>query len=107
MPQTIRVPYQKILDAYNSACPPAGMAKAKMTEARRAKLRTRWKEPEFQENYQTLFTKAAASDFLTGRNDRGWRADFAWLIQSEENYVKVLEGRYDANRKEVDYSNGF
>ena len=42
--------------------------------------------------------KAAASDFLNGKNDRGWVADFDWMIKPN-NFIKVLEGNYD-NRQQ-------
>ena len=42
--------------------------------------------------------KAAASDFLNGKNDRGWVADFDWIIKPN-NFIKVLEGNYD-NRQQ-------
>lgn len=42
--------------------------------------------------------KAAMSDFLNGRNDRCWVADFDWMIKPN-NFIKVLEGNYD-NRQQ-------
>jgi len=42
--------------------------------------------------------KAAESDFLNGNNDRGWVADFDWMIKPN-NFIKVLEGNYD-NRQQ-------
>ena len=30
--------------------------------------------------------------------DKGWRADFDWLVKNDTNAVRVLEGRYDATR---------
>ena len=42
--------------------------------------------------------KAAASDFLNGKNDSGWVADFDWIIKPN-NFIKVLEGNYD-NRQQ-------
>ena len=42
--------------------------------------------------------KAAASDYLNGKNQRGWVADFSWLFRPN-NFVKVLEGNFD-NRNE-------
>lgn len=42
--------------------------------------------------------KAAESDFLNGKNDRGWVADFDWMIKPN-NFIKVFEGNYD-NRQQ-------
>jgi hypothetical protein len=43
------------------------------------------------------FERVRASDFLMGRGTCDFRADFEWLMRPN-NFVKVLEGRYD-NRK--------
>ena len=45
-----------------------------------------------------VIKQAAKSDFLNGRNDRGWIADFDWLMRPN-NFVKVLEGNYNNNDK--------
>ena len=39
-------------------------------------------------------SRAVRSDFLNGKNDRGWRADFGWIFLPN-NFLKVAEGRYD------------
>ena len=44
------------------------------------------------------FQKVEASNFLKGDNERGWRAEFDWVLKPE-NLVKVLEGNYDNGRK--------
>lgn len=44
------------------------------------------------------FKKVEASNFLKGDNERGWRAEFDWVIKPD-NLVKVLEGNYDNGRK--------
>jgi hypothetical protein len=41
-----------------------------------------------------IIERIAASDFCCGVNDRGWKATFDWLLQSE-TALKVLEGKYD------------
>ena len=46
------------------------------------------------ENVKALFSKAEASDFLKGHNDRQWKANFDWLMKAG-NATKVLEGNYD------------
>lgn len=55
-----------------------------------------------------VFEKANKSDFLLGKNDRGWKATFDWLIDID-NFVKVQEGCYDMSagnlKKYGDYNN--
>jgi len=62
-------------------------------ETRRTMIKARIRE-HGKESLMTVTKKAAASDFLNGRNDRGWVANFDWLIRPT-NYPKVLEGNYD------------
>jgi hypothetical protein len=42
--------------------------------------------------WEALFKRAAASPFLTGHNDNGWRADLLWVL---EKRLEVASGRYD------------
>ena len=46
------------------------------------------------------FTKAQESDFLTGRNDRGWKADIDFILR-EDKFISILEGKYDSRKKSV------
>ena len=41
-----------------------------------------------------VFCLAAESAFLTGGNERGWRANIDWLLRPD-NFTRVLEGAYD------------
>ena len=90
---------QAVLDAYNAACPPAGLPKANMTRRRRTHILARLKEPLFRDGFSEIFRLAAASKFLCGDNDRGWRADLGWLVENEENPAKVLEGKYSGKSR--------
>jgi uncharacterized protein YdaU (DUF1376 family) len=47
------------------------------------------------EDWQAVIARINASPFCRGDNDRGWRADFDWLLQPG-TALKVLEGKYDA-----------
>lgn len=41
-----------------------------------------------------VFEKAENSDFLKGRNNNNWSANFDWLMK-DGNFCKVLDGNYD------------
>lgn len=69
-----------------------------MPERRKKAVTARLREHDIAQ-FEELFKKARASDFLCGKNDRGWCANFDWLI-NESNIAKVLEGDFD-NRKTV------
>ena len=66
------------------------------TESRKRAVRARLKKYSV-EDFTELFKKAQESDFLCGRNDRKWSANFDWLL-NESNMAKVLEGNYDNKR---------
>jgi len=66
-----------------------------ITNGRKAKLRARLREKTFADNWGKIIDQIAASDFLIGKNDRGWRADIDWVLANDTNYAKVLEGKYN------------
>lgn len=54
--------------------------------------------------------KISESNFCNGQNDRGWRADFDFLVRPD-TWAKVLEGKYNTNvlpiaKKTVGFSGG-
>ncbi len=87
-------PYEKIKDLYNETC--TSLSKVRLvTENRKATIKARWRQHGHDLTiFEELFTKAEASYFLCGGNDRGWKANFDWLL-NEANMAKTLEGRYD------------
>ena len=94
-----KIPYRDILGAYNTFCP--SLAKAMdLTDARRNSIRLRWmkyaKHPSGPASvFDTLFKKAEASDFISGRSG-AWagKRGIDWLLNAA-NMVKILEGNYD------------
>lgn len=81
--------FNATLKKYNSVIPTIRDIKGKRKDAVRARVRERGKK-----SLATVFEKAAASDFLNGKNDRGFFATFDWVI-CPNNFIKVLEGNYD------------
>jgi len=90
------VPFDDIVQCWNETVSDTkGMAEARgLSEKRREHLRKRWKEDVFREKYQIIFNTIVETPFLSGQNERGWRADFDWIIKNDDNYTKVLEGKY-------------
>lgn len=94
----IKVPYQDIINAFNSIC--GAMPKVKkLSNARKRTLKAYWNEYKDINVFIKLFTKAEQSDFLSGRSGRWQGCSFDWLIKSS-NMIKVLEGNYD-NKQEI------
>jgi hypothetical protein len=92
------VPYAAIMDAYNTICTSLTAIKT-MNDKRKQAVKTRFLQDFHGDmrEVQAFFRKVAASDFLCGRNERSWTANFDWLMKSS-NAVKVLEGNYDNRR---------
>lgn len=86
-------PADKIVAAWNLLASRQGLpAIQKMTDKRKTSLRSRIKEHGAE-----VILKAIAgiedSDFLLGRNDRGWKANFDFLLQPS-SMTKLIEGAY-------------
>lgn len=83
---------QHIAEQFNALCS-ALPAVRQLTPKRRAGIRARVSEYG-PEQVEAVFRKTAGSSFLTGDNDRGWQADFDWVLKPN-NFIKILEGQYD------------
>jgi hypothetical protein len=68
---------------------------------RRDKCRRRLaRDPQrFIDQFTRAVIKAQETPFLYGEGDRGWKADFDWLIANDRNVIRVLEGRYDSGAR--------
>lgn len=63
------------------------------TDDRKRKFNVRVKEPAF--DFIRILEKIRCSPTLKG--ERGnWRVSFDWIFENQSNYVKILEGTYDA-----------
>lgn len=89
-----------IIELFNDMCPSLPKVRS-YSEARTRVLKARLKQYKL-EDFKALFLKAEHSDFLKGKNNRGWQANFDWLVK-DSNMAKVLDGNYD-NRMENQYS---
>ena len=69
---------------------------SKITGTRKNSISARLREFT-EEDLRTVVHKAATSDFLNGKNNRGWIADFNWIFRPN-NFPKVLEGNYDNDK---------
>ena len=96
--ETEKVSCQQIADLYNDTCVSFPRLKT-LSETRKKAIKARLRVYSL-EDFKTLFTKAEASDFLKGSNDRNWAANFDWLIK-DSNMAKVLDGNYDNKPKKA------
>lgn len=94
------LPLSTIVDAYHSICVSFPKVRT-LTENRKKALNARLRTGYTLEDFQRLFEMAERSDFLKGKNNRNWSADFDWLIK-DANMAKVLEGKYENKERSVD-----
>ena len=88
------IPYTQILEMYNQLCETQGLRPIRsITGNRKTQTAAQFKEHKLS-GFFDLFNKVAASIFLCGGGDRGWKTDYDWLI-APANMQKVLEGKYD------------
>jgi uncharacterized protein YdaU (DUF1376 family) len=90
-------PYDDIIALYHKLCP-LNTVMRERTKTRDDHLRARWREYPDLAWWEQFFDIVAESKFLTGRvstpGRRPFVADLPWLTKPE-NFVKVLEGKYD------------
>lgn len=87
------VPYQKIIDLYHEKTNLPRVAV--LSDKRKRSIKARWKEELLSdlEAWGNYFDYVASTPFLNGVNDRGWTADFDFLIKPETP-IKCQEGKY-------------
>jgi DNA-binding transcriptional MocR family regulator len=79
--------------SYNRTAQEIGLPVARsLPPGRRKSINARFRE-HGADTWATVLENIRASDFLQGKNDRGWRPNLDWIIKPE-NYAKVLEGNY-------------
>lgn len=84
-----------VVDAWNDLAADRGLPKvSKVTEARRRQVQARIKEYPDAADWSKALSAIDKSKFLCGDNDRGWRANFDFLLQPS-TFIKLLEGTYD------------
>ena len=87
---------KEIVELYNSTCPNLPKIQ-KITEKRKTAINKFLKEFTV-EQFKTICSMANSSDFLIGINERGWKADFDFLMRIDKA-TAILEGKYSENKK--------
>ena len=65
---------------------------SKLSEQRKKHIAARFKEFDYDVLIEVI-KKAGKSDFLCGKNDKAWKADFDWIF-NPTNFLKIMEGKY-------------
>ena len=82
-------------DVVAAWCAAPGLPRIRnLSDKRRRGLAARIKDAFFVEHFREAITKISESKFCLGDNDRGWKADFDFLLKPGV-IEKVIEGKYD------------
>lgn len=93
-----KIDFAAIKEYWNTKHDKSGSAMRRLTlmsDQRKSNVRARIREygGDVQKVYKAI-DKAFASDFMNGKNGKGWVASFDWMM-CPSNFPKVLEGNYD------------
>lgn len=89
--------YNDVVEIYNTYCTNLAQVQ-KLTEKRKIAINKLLKEINL-EQFKEICAIANKSDFLTGNNDRNWKADFDFIIRPDKA-VSILEGKYSYKQKD-------
>lgn len=82
-----------IIETWNSFADKHNLSKIiKLTDVRKSHITNRLKEPDF--DLDKIMVLIGNSDFLLGKK-ADWKIDFDFIFSSKNNYIKILEGKYN------------
>jgi len=84
------------MDKYNSICTKLPKC-LKLTDKRQKAIGKIVSKYDMM-SIENALTKANESSFLTGDNDRGWKADIDFILR-EDKFVSILEDKYSSKQK--------
>lgn len=91
-----RIDYKAVVEKFNSMLSPPLPRVVALSESRKSAIKARIKEHGLS-NVDVVFSNVAASKFLRGETDGGWKCYFDWIF-NPRNFIKILEGNYADNR---------
>lgn len=90
------VDYERFKNLYNDIC--TNLPHVKMLSEKRKKAIRAFLKQLTVDDFKTVCMKANVSGFMTGKNDRGWKADFDFLVRVDKA-INILEGKYSNNKE--------
>lgn len=89
------IDYKKFVEFFNGEIDnnKSVIPKVKAISEKRKKMISARIREHGKNSLADVVRQATSSDFLNGKNDRGWVADIDWMLRPN-NYVKILEGNY-------------
>lgn len=87
----VKIDYNNVIELYHTLCPKLSKV-AKVSDDRKKHINARLSEFGI-EKFTEVLRLAGESDFLNGKNERTWKADFDFIINPNK-FIKILEGKY-------------
>lgn len=85
------------MEQWNSFCDafPICCKIRELTPSRKEKLKVRYQQESFR-NFAAIIDVLKQSPYALNQaqNSKGWKVSFDFLIENDNNYMKVLEGKY-------------
>ena len=85
---------ETIIEIYNKTC--TNLSKVSKVTDKRKKNINKFLKQFTVEDFEKICLIANKSKFLIGNNDRGWKADFDFLLR-EDKATAILEGKYNGS----------
>lgn len=101
-PADPKIDFEKIKESWNDEAQKSHSLMPKlrsMQKQRQKQIAARIREYG-EEVFFDAMKKAVASDFLNGKNRRGWIASFDWFVKPT-NFAKVVDGNYNDSARKV------
>jgi hypothetical protein len=92
-PRPLRDELNPLVEIWNAECGELPKIRG-LGKSRKPQVVQRWDEKPDRDYWTEIIRKIAGSSFCSGKNDRGWKADFDFLIRPDTQH-RVLEGKYD------------
>lgn len=80
-----------IIDLYSEIC--TNLPSIKKINDKRKTALNKFAKEFTEDEIKQIFNLANSSEFLTGKNDRGWKADFDFILRTDKA-TAILEGKY-------------
>lgn len=84
------------IDMYHNIC--VSLPRVRTITDKRKKAIMKIVHKYSNEDIEECLRLAESSGFLTGKNDRGWKADIDFILR-EDKFVSILEGKYKTKYK--------
>lgn len=92
--QTNKDVKDELVKSYNKIC--SNLPKVRVVTQKRRKAIDKLLKSYDRKEIIKAFNIANSTPFLTGQNDRGWKADLDFILR-EDKFVSILEGKYGSN----------